>query len=73
VCCGISVVAFFLCGAWGQVSTTGKITGVVTDSSGAAVPNAPVTVKGSALMANRTANTQLDGSYLFDLLPPVTS
>lgn len=52
-----------------QVSITGKITGVVTDSSGAAVPNATVTVKSTALMATRTTNTTADGSYLFDLLP----
>jgi hypothetical protein len=55
-----------------QVSTTGKITGVVTDASGASVANASITVKGSALMAERTSPAQADGSYLFDLLPPGT-
>ena len=55
-----------------QVSTTGKITGVITDPSGGIVPNATVTVKSTALMAPRTTNTQADGSYLFDLLPPGT-
>jgi hypothetical protein len=55
-----------------QVSTTGKITGVVTDPSSGAVPNATVTVKSTALMASRTTTTQSDGSYLFDLLPPGT-
>ncbi len=54
----------------GQVATTGKIAGVVTDSSGAAVPNATVTVKSTALMAERTTTTGSDGAYLFDLLPP---
>ncbi len=54
---------------WSQVSTTGKITGVVTDSSAAAVPNASVTVKSDALMSNRGIVTRADGSYLFDLLP----
>ncbi|HTT33188.1 MAG TPA: TonB-dependent receptor, partial [Methylomirabilota bacterium] len=58
--------------AFGQVAITGKITGVVTDASGAAVPNASVTVKSSALMSPRTTNTGADGSYLFDLLPPGT-
>lgn len=56
----------------GQIAVTGKITGVVTDASGAAVPNATVTVKSSALMATRTTNSGADGSYLFDLLPPGT-
>ena len=55
---------------WAQVSTTGKITGVVSDSSGAVVPNATVEVTSPALMAPRSAHTQSDGSYLFDLLPP---
>ena len=55
-----------------QVSTTGKIAGVVTDASGASVASASITVKGSALMADRTSPAQADGSYLFDLLPPGT-
>jgi hypothetical protein len=55
-----------------QVAVTGKITGVVTDSSGSAVPNAKVMVKSTALMAPRTINTGSDGGYLFDLLPPGT-
>lgn len=53
-----------------QVSTTGKIVGVVSDSSGAAVTTATVTVKGGALMASRASHPQTDGSYLFDLIPP---
>src|SRR5437762_13321995 len=53
----------------GQVETTGKIAGVVTDASGAGVPNATVTVKSTALMAERTTTTGADGAYLFDLLP----
>jgi hypothetical protein len=55
-----------------QVAITGKITGVVTDSSGAAVPNATVTVKSTALMTPRTTTTAADGGYLFDLLSPGT-
>jgi Carboxypeptidase regulatory-like domain/TonB dependent receptor-like, beta-barrel len=55
-----------------QVSVTGKITGVVADPSGAGVPGVPVTVKSAALLAQRSTQTQSDGSYLFDLLPPGT-
>src|SRR4029077_19960233 len=55
-----------------QVSTTGKVAGVVTDASGAVVAAASVTVKSPALMADRTSPVQADGSYLFDLLPPGT-
>src|SRR5215469_89568 len=54
---------------FGQVATTGKIAGIVTDSSGAAVPSATVSVKSTALMAERTTSTGPDGSFLFDLLP----
>ena len=53
-----------------QVAITGKITGVVVDSSGATVANATVTVKSTALMYPRTIKTGADGAYLFDLLPP---
>lgn len=52
-----------------QVATTGKITGVVRDSSGAPVPNVTVTAKSSALFAPRTTTSEGDGSYLLDLLP----
>ncbi|HTS11103.1 MAG TPA: TonB-dependent receptor [Candidatus Limnocylindrales bacterium] len=55
-----------------QVAITGKITGVVVDSSGASVANATVTVKSPALMSARTISTGGDGAYLFDLLPPGT-
>jgi Carboxypeptidase regulatory-like domain/TonB dependent receptor len=54
----------------GQVAITGRITGLVTDPTGAAMPNGTVTLKSSALMADRSTKTQPDGSYLFDLLPP---
>jgi hypothetical protein len=55
-----------------QVSTTGKITGTVTDSSGAPVASAGVAVKSPALLAQRGTQSEADGSYLLDLLPPGT-
>jgi hypothetical protein len=55
-----------------RVADTGKITGVVTDTSGAAVANATVTVKSSAQMAPRSIATSVDGAYLIDLLAPGT-
>jgi len=62
--------AIFLVGsAQAQISTTGKITGVVTDISGAVVANATITAKSSALFAPRSTTSHSDGSYLLDLLP----
>jgi Carboxypeptidase regulatory-like domain/TonB dependent receptor len=55
-----------------QVSTTGKITGVVRDASGAAVAGASVKVEGPALMVARSSRSEADGTYSFDLLPPGT-
>lgn len=58
--------------SYAQVAITGKIAGIVTDASGAAVPSAAVSVKSTALMAERSTTTGADGAYLFDLLPPGT-
>jgi hypothetical protein len=66
------LVAFLPAFISAQIAVTGKITGVVTDSSGGAVPNATVTVKSTSLMAPRAINSAADGGYLFDLLPPGT-
>ena len=68
-----TVLLFLLCTSAllvGQVAITGKITGVVTDATGAVVPGAKVTANGEALMSPRITTSQNDGSYLFDLLPP---
>jgi outer membrane receptor protein involved in Fe transport len=58
--------------AFSQVSISGKITGVVTDSSGGAIRGAKVTVESPALMTAKTASSQGDGEFLLDLLPPGT-
>ena len=64
-----TTIAFgFSAKTFAQVAITGKVAGTVTDSSGAAVPGARVTVQGSALMAPRVATTQADGSFLFDFV-----
>jgi len=65
----LGILMLLSASTFGQIATTGKIAGVVTDSSGAAVPDATVTVKSTALMAARTTKTGSDGAYLFDLLP----
>lgn len=54
--------------AFGQVST-GRISGAVTDSSGAVVPGAKVTVTNEATGINRTANSNQEGFYVVANLP----
>jgi hypothetical protein len=55
---------------FGQVAITGQIRGVVTDSTGGALPNVSISAKSPALMTPRKATTGEAGSYLFDSLPP---
>jgi hypothetical protein len=57
---------------WAQSSTTGGLTGTVTDSTGAAVPSATVTLVNHATNQTQTTTTDAKGSYGFSLLPPGT-
>jgi len=56
--------------AAGQTITTGDVTGVVTDSSGAVVPGSIVTLKYVDTNEVRTATTNQTGQYRFALLKP---
>jgi len=59
-----------ICGiAWCQ-ETTGVIRGLVTDPTGAVVPNANVEVSGPALMRSQVVQTDSTGNYSFQTLPP---
>ena len=49
--------------------TTGKVTGVVTDASGATVPNVSVTVTNEATNAGKTVATNNSGVYQVAQLP----
>lgn len=53
-----------------QSSTTGGLTGTVTDASGAVVPGATVTLINDATSQRQAASTDTNGSYRFSLLPP---
>lgn len=64
-----AMTSLLLTSLFGQVATTGKITGLVTDASGALVSGATIKVEGTALMANRNATSGNDGQFLIDLLP----
>lgn len=65
--------AFFTHGAYAQLAvTTGTLTGAVTDSSGAAIPQASVTITSTAIGVARTYTTTALGLYSFVELPPST-
>jgi hypothetical protein len=52
-------------------TTVGRVVGVATDSSGAALPGTVVTVSGPALLRGQeTTTTAADGAYRFATLPP---
>jgi hypothetical protein len=53
-------------------SGTGRLQGVVRDAQGLVLPGATVTLTGAAVMGQRTATTDIDGSYRFLALPPGT-
>src|SRR5436853_7511098 len=53
-----------------QSLTSGDVTGTVLDPSGAAVPNATVSLKNNDTGATQTATTTSTGAYRFHLLNP---
>ena len=55
---------------WAQSAGTGSLTGTVTDSSGAIVPNVTVTATSVGTGQSYPATTGADGVYRFSLLPP---
>ena len=57
--------------AYGQ-GTTSRVTGTVTDSAGAAVPGAMVTLTNEATNVTLTNETDDSGVYVFDLIQPGT-
>jgi hypothetical protein len=67
----VSVLAilFTVC-AVGQTITTGDIVGVISDTSGAVVPGANVTLKSLDTGETRTETSNAQGQYRFPLLKP---
>src|SRR3954469_4065698 len=56
----------------GRAQTQGGITGTVTDSSGAAIPGASVTVTNTATRGTRATTTNGEGLYPFPAVPPAS-
>src|SRR5437667_370831 len=67
-------LVFALAGAGARAAAAqelrGRITGVVTDNTGAVLPGVTVTAAGSALIQPPTAVTGPDGTYRYPALPP---
>jgi hypothetical protein len=64
----------FVIASWpnraGAQTTTGSIYGTVTDSSGAVVPNAPITVTNTDTAQSLTVTSSNSGDYIFQSLAP---
>jgi len=68
----VCFAALFLCVSvsLAQTSTTGALTGTVTDPSGAVISGAAVTATNIGTGQERTSTTDATGAYKFSLLPP---
>ena len=53
-----------------QSASTGSLSGIITDPSGAVIPKAEVTVTNIATGQSHTSKSGLDGAYRVSLLPP---
>src|SRR6266404_99637 len=62
-CFALLLVVIFACAAFAQSTTDGAIGGTVTDSSGAAVPNAKVSVRNNGTNAEETMMTDDTGYF----------
>jgi hypothetical protein len=63
-------VSLFMAVASAQSSTTGKVIGTVTDSSGALVPKAEVQLVNTETNAAAVALSDQSGGYLFPSVQP---
>jgi len=69
----LSVIALLLPGViWAQSTTTGAISGTVTDATGAVLPDVAVNLKSTEKGFTQSAKTNAQGSYQFQLLEPGT-
>jgi hypothetical protein len=66
----VALVLFSLPVAFAQTITTGEITGVVSDPTGAIIPGASVTLTSPSTGSVRTDATNASGDYRFALLQP---
>src|SRR5262245_48412556 len=61
--CSLLTIPLLAAGAFAQVSTTGKLTGIVNDATGAVVPNAQITIQNNNTKARFTAIANKEGEW----------
>jgi len=69
-CLALMAIALLACGSFAQSTTDGAIGGLVTDPSGAAVPNAKVTAKNNGTNAEGTVMSDDTGYFRVGKLQP---
>jgi hypothetical protein len=69
---GMALLAIFSFGSAALGQETGQISGIVTDPTGAVVPNATVSIKNVGTNAVRTVTSNNAGSYVVPGLQPAT-
>ena len=70
--CMVFVLALVSASSAFSQAVNGSLVGIVTDSSGAAVPSARITVIETNTGVRRSTNTNYSGNYTFSDLPPGT-
>src|SRR4051794_6683849 len=68
----VALLSFVLASSVAAQTTTGTVTGLVTDNGGAAVPQAAVRLSSEAKGFAQKVTTNADGSYVFPLVSPGT-
>ncbi|MCU1310001.1 MAG: hypothetical protein JWO20_1126 [Candidatus Angelobacter sp.] len=68
--CAILAMLMLVMSAMAQNTSSADLHGTVKDPSGAAVPNATITVRDDSRNIERTVQSNGQGEYLFALLPP---
>jgi hypothetical protein len=68
--CALLAIPLLAAGAYAQVTTSGRLTGAVTDAQGAVVPNAQINVKNNETQSLFTATTNKEGSWTLPSVSP---
>ncbi len=64
------VSLLFATASMAQTNSTGSVDGTVSDSAGAVVPNATVTISGPNLISTQTVQSDGSGAFRFLAIPP---